>query len=258
MKKILIILIPILILILVSIFVVKLKLTPPTSLNTTKNDLSISELASLNQPTFRFQGKIEKIDGQTLVVNGKPPLDNPIAATDSAAQKISKSTLQALITPETKISGFSSSRAASSSAKLSLADLKINQTVTIFSSTDLRSLKGTEFTAESVLLIPTPVNTIQGKIIDIKDDTLTFETTAIPEIAIPNSKVTIPSQPSKIYQITLIKGIKISTSDPKNPKSLTQADLKANQDAIIFTEDDPLSQTQIKALKIIALIYVLK
>lgn len=242
MKKILIILIPLLVLILILFIFIKLKFIPAKTLSVPESPTVVSLLSSLNQPIFRFRGKIEKIENQSLIINGEPILDLPFLATNSTAQATPKLTLQVLINSSTKINN-----SATNSAKLSLANLKTNQTVIVSSPTDLRNLTGNEFTADSIVLLSSPIASIQGKITDIKNDILTINTTAIPAMTIPDSKVIITAQVAKTYQIIITPDTNISTGDPLNPKSLTQKDLKIDQTILIFTEDDPIFTTQITA-----------
>lgn len=256
MKKVLIIVLPILLLIsiLVYFFLFRFNQTLPVSKNIQEPKVFNAALASINQPVFLFEGRIEKINDQTLTITGEPILEIPVPASGSANQNVLKLTLQALVTSATEISNSSLTGTTTKTTKISLADLKINQIVIASSSTDLRGLKGNEFTAESVMVRYIPVFSIGGKVMEIKDNVLTVQTFAPPSLDKSDSKTPPSSAPEKTYQVAITRDTKysaLSSDYPPKATSITKQDIKIGKDATVLTEDNPNSQTQITALSII-------
>ncbi len=264
MQKIVLILLPILVIALVLVFLFRAKILPFTSrpttpiINISGNQLSAPNLSALTQPVTRFQGKIEKVENQALVLTGRPLFDTPLESTSTAAQAILSMTTRVIINSATEINRISplppSSASASSSTKISVQDLKAGQMVNILSSTDLRNLKTAEFTAKTITLLPSPQSTIRGKISNVKSNAFALKTEATPAVPIPNTKNTIPAQAAKTYAVTITKDILILAFSSKAEKqtNLTIADLKDNDLVTVFTEDN-LNQTSIKASEIIVL-----
>lgn len=193
MKKIILIVLPFVILLSAVILFTKFKdkLPLPVS-NPTKtvSGLPAAELKSVPDPIFRFQGRIEKIDGQILIVAGVPLPELPAAAT-SSSQLVPSLTMRITINPETKISQLSTTNSASNSAKLAFRDLKAGQSVIITSPNDLRQLKTAEFSAQTIELLPASPNSLQGKTVDQQVNILTEDNPAA-QTKIKAIKIEIP------------------------------------------------------------------
>lgn len=250
MKKILLLAVPVLVLIVIGVmFWNKLKAPSLNITNAPLNKIfkSVSEtsrsksssqppatdFSSLEQSANRFQGKIDKIEGQTLTVSGRALYNQTATTSSSPIQTAPFINARVIINSATEIQRPSKIKSATASAKLSLQDLKVGQLINIVSSSNLKGVKTAEFTAKTITLLPQTDNfLIRGKIAVIQEDNVVIET------------------PFRNYEIFLAKETSIYTGGKNNTKNLSRTDLKVGQDAIVNTKDDPSSANQITASKI--------
>lgn len=138
-------------------------LTNISKLNSDEQSIS-PNILSITLPVYSFYGKAESINGNTLTVTQNlasyqpmlPPAANPSGSIPTP--KITPVIYSVLVTNTTQISKLTkiiNPNTVDSSLqepKLTISDIAVDQLIIIYTTEDLRTLKGTTFEATSINL----------------------------------------------------------------------------------------------------------
>jgi len=241
----------------------------------------------ITQPVTSFSGKVEKIEGNTILVSNQYtiPQTAPISITVIPNQppvmptpQIKTITYKLLVTDKTQISqptaninylfktiippsapGFPTA----STPNLTVKNIKVGQYITVNSQDDLRTLLKNTFEA-TMINLPPIINTLNGKIVNVTNSTLTLKAfapvaAAPPMIALDTAP---PAPQEKEYTIHITQDTEISRNvydtnmtpgeppTPPKPEKLTLADLKADMRATVYTAEDVIETQTLTALRI--------
>jgi hypothetical protein len=273
--KIIILIVFILLLLSGGYFIIQRK---PNILSQTKTESTLPNYLFLTNPVNEYTGKVDKISGDVVWVSGKytiTPPPTPInAPTNKPGSMItvpplppSKTfTYQVTIAPYTIINRASTTVTylikkitPSPTPKLIIKDIRVGQTVTVYTDKDLRTLNSNEFEAYSIKLPPVN-NKITGKISEIKDKEGIIILKATPPIG---GQEPTPEKPKEVeYAVLVNSDTEISlliptvtpkagtTPKPPQPVNFTISDLKKDMQITIYTEADVIESQQLKALRI--------
>ena len=232
------------------------------------NNLSVSpNILYITQPVTSFSGIVDKIEGNRLFVSQKQTLTQnilpPVAMKASTlpsplpTPKTVTVTYRVVTSDKTQISQSATfinyllkTVTPSPVAKLTIKDVKVGQSVTVSSQTDLRTLAGNTFEATTVNL-PQITNTLNGKIVGLEENTLTLKAfTPVTSMANPGSAA--PAAPKeKEYRITITSDTEISRMDNQGkPEKLTLTDLKKDMQVTVYTAEDVTESQTLTALRI--------
>ena len=241
----------------------------------------------LTSPVNSLSGKVEKIEGNAVSISSQYALlqTAPIAITVMPNQppvmptpQIKTITYKLLVTDKTQISqptaninylfktitppsapGFPTA----STPNLTVKNIKVGQYITVNSQDDLRTLLKNTFEA-TMINLPPIINTLNGKIVNITNNTLTLKAfapvaAAPPMIALDTAP---PTPQEKEYTIYITQDTEISRNvygtnmtpgeppTPPKPEKLTLADLKADMRATVYTVEDVIETQTLTALRI--------
>ena len=229
----------------------------------------------ITQPVTSFSGKVEKIEGNTILVSNQYtiPQTAPISITVIPNQppvmptpQIKTITYKLLVTDKTQISqptaninylfktiippsapGFPTA----STPNLTVKNIKVGQYITVNSQDDLRTLLKNTFEA-TMINLPPIINTLNGKIVNVTNSTLTLKAFA-PVAAAPQEKeytihITQDTEISRnVYDTNMTPG---EPPTPPKPEKLTLADLKTDMRATVYTAEDVIETQTLTALRI--------
>jgi len=241
----------------------------------------------ITQPVTSFSGKVEKIEGNTILVSNQYtiPQTAPISIkvitnqpSDIPTPQIKTITYKLLVTDKTQISQPASNInylfktitpsgapgfPTASTPNLTVKNIKVGQYITVNSQDDLRTLLKNTFEA-TMINLPPIINTLNGKIVNITNNTLTLKAfapvaAAPPMIALDTAP---PTPQEKEYTIYITQDTEISRNvygtnmtpgeppTPPKPEKLTLADLKADMRATVYTVEDVIETQTLTALRI--------
>ena len=241
----------------------------------------------LTSPVNSLSGKVEKIEGNAVSISSQYALlqTAPIAITVMPNQppvmptpQIKTITYKLLVTDKTKISQPASNInylfktitpsgapgfPTASTPNLTVKNIKVGQYITVNSQDDLRTLLKNTFEA-TMINLPPIINTLNGKIVNITNNTLTLKAfapvaAAPPMIALDTAP---PTPQEKEYTIYITQDTEISRNvygthmtpgeppTPPKPEKLTLADLKADMRATVYTVEDVIETQTLTALRI--------
>jgi len=241
----------------------------------------------LTSPVNSLSGKVEKIEGNAVSISSQYALlqTAPIAITVMPNQppvmptpQIKTITYKLLVTDKTKISQPASNInylfktitpsgapgfPTASTPNLTVKNIKVGQYITVNSQDDLRTLLKNTFEA-TMINLPPIINTLNGKIVNITNNTLTLKAfapvaAAPPMIALDTAP---PTPQEKEYTIYITQDTEISRNvygtnmtpgeppTPQKPEKLTLADLKADMRATVYTVEDVIETQTLTALRI--------
>jgi len=241
----------------------------------------------LTSPVNSLSGKVEKIEGNAVSISSQYALlqTAPIAITVMPNQppvmptpQIKTITYKLLVTDKTQISQPASNInylfktitpsgapgfPTASTPNLTVKNIKVGQYITVNSQDDLRTLLKNTFEA-TMINLPPIINTLNGKIVNITNNTLTLKAfapvaAAPPMIALDTAP---PTPQEKEYTIYITQDTEISRNvygtnmtpgeppTPPKPEKLTLADLKADMRATVYTAEDVIETQTLTALRI--------
>ncbi|OIP23808.1 hypothetical protein AUK11_04640 [bacterium CG2_30_37_16] len=241
----------------------------------------------LTSPVNSLSGKVEKIEGNAVSISSQYALlqTAPIAITVMPNQppvmptpQIKTITYKLLVTDKTQISQPASNInylfktitpsgapgfPTASTPNLTVKNIKVGQYITVNSQDDLRTLLKNTFEA-TMINLPPIINTLNGKIVNITNNTLTLKAfapvaAAPPMIALDTAP---PTPQEKEYTIYITQDTEISRNvygtnmtpgeppTPPKPEKLTLADLKADMRATVYTVEDVIETQTLTALRI--------
>lgn len=242
-----------------------------SSLLTLDNRLVSPDILYLTFPVTSFSGKVEKIEGNTITVSqqmmlqqtilpvtqttpGQPPaIPTPVSKTLTYKVTVGKNTQ--IARQPIFVNYLFRKTVPPIATKLNLDDIKVGQTVTVSSTTDLRTLSAPQFEAVDIQL-SSIINTLNGKIVDIKGNSLTLK--AVPPLP-PSATVNAPAAAVKEqeYIVSITDETEISRinfpSDPSKqstPEKLSISDLKKDMRVTVYTNDDVTNAQTVNALRI--------
>lgn len=216
-----------------------------------------SNILLITQPVLSFSGIVEKIEGNTVTITQKVMEQSqivlPLAAVNTSPFPTPKSitiTYHVLVTDKTQISQSAifinyllKTVTPSPVAKLAIKDVKVGQSVTVSSQTDLRILAGNTFEAAAVNL-PQITSMLNGKIVGLEENTLTLKAFA-PVTGGP-------------FTITITQDTEISRMDNQGkPEKLAISDLKKDMQVTVYTAEDVTTSQNLTALRIEPMIPVI-
>lgn len=220
-----------------------------------KQSISPNILA-LTQPVTFFSGKVEKINGNTLTVTQSvassqpmlPPTANPSGPIPTP--KITTVTYSVLVTDTTPITQPSAymdpTTAATQKPKLTIKDIAVGQFITIYTQSDLRTLKGNSLEA-TMISLPAIQNSINGTIVDVKGNTLTLK--AFPMFNPGETSATPPQE--KNYSITLTSATTVTRPNAQGKQDqLALSDLKKDLRVLVVTNQDVSKAQSLTAVKV--------
>jgi len=241
----------------------------------------------LTSPVNSLSGKVEKIEGNAVSISSQYALlqTAPIAITVMPNQppvmptpQIKTITYKLLVTDKTQISQPASNInylfktitpsgapgfPTASTPNLTVKNIKVGQYITVNSQDDLRTLLKNTLEA-TMINLPPIINTLNGKIVNITNNTLTLKAfapvaAAPPMIALDTAP---PTPQEKEYTIYITQDTEISRNvygtnmtpgeppTPPKPEKLTLADLKADMRATVYTVEDVIETQTLTALRI--------
>ncbi|PIW73514.1 hypothetical protein CO005_01005 [Candidatus Roizmanbacteria bacterium CG_4_8_14_3_um_filter_34_9] len=241
----------------------------------------------LTSPVNSLSGKVEKIEGNAVSISSQYALlqTAPIAITVMPNQppvmptpQIKTITYKLFVTDKTQISQPASNInylfktitpsgapgfPTASTPNLTVKNIKVGQYITVNSQDDLRTLLKNTFEA-TMINLPPIINTLNGKIVNITNNTLTLKAfapvaAAPPMIALDTAP---PTPQEKEYTIYITQDTEISRNvygtnmtpgeppTPPKPEKLTLADLKADMRATVYTVEDVIETQTLTALRI--------
>lgn len=241
----------------------------------------------LTSPVNSLSGKVEKIEGNAVSISSQYALlqTAPIAITVMPNQppvmptpQIKTITYKLLVTDKTQISQPASNInylfktitpsgapgfPTASTPNLTVKNIKVGQYITVNSQDDLRTLLKNTFEA-TMINLPPIINTLNGKIVNITNNTLTLKAfapvaAAPPMIALDTAP---PTPQEKEYTIYITQDTEISRNvygtnmtpgeppTPPKPEKLTLADLKTDMRATVYTAEDVIETQTLTALRI--------
>lgn len=226
----------------------------------------------LTQPVTSFSGKVEKIDGNKIIVsqqmttsqNVLPIPLNPLGQTSPIpTPKIMKVTFQVVVTDKTIINRpatlvnylFKTTSLGTPPPAVipetTIKDIKIDQIIIVNTTKDLRTLDGDIFEATTINLPPV-ANTLNGKIINLEGNVLTIKGFAQTMAGITEKeyRISINSDTEisrNIYNVNMTPGE--PPTAPK-PEKLTIGDLKKDTQVSIYTAEDIIESQILTALRI--------
>lgn len=237
-----------------------------------KNQIS-SDILLLTQPVTNFSGKVDKIEGNAILVSqqfsqaqpvmaappvttpGQPPpaIPTPLPPKTISYKFVINVTTQ-ISRPPVFISYLLTTPTPPAVEKLTIKDIKPGQYVTLNTNSDLRTLAGTEVTAASIQLPQIP-NSINGKISNISGSTLSVKAFApnqngpgMAGAGVANATIAPPKELT--YTVSVTDSTEISRygqveppkdgSMPKGPvvEKLSLSDLKVDMQLTVFTDVD--------------------
>lgn len=256
-----------------------------------------SDILFLTQPVTNFSGKVDKVEGNAVWVSqqftlaqnytmapppvltpgqSSPAIPTPIPPKNISYKVLVNSNTQ-ISRPPVYISYLLITPPPSVPVKLSVKDIKQGQFITLNTNTDLRTISGNEFTANSIQL-PQIQNSINGKISSISGNTLLVKAFAPIQngpggMAIGSA--TIPPPKEVIYSVTVTDATEISrygqmepskeTETPKEgglinkppaPEKLSVSDLKADMQITVYADIDVTATQKFTALRIEPMIVI--
>jgi len=241
----------------------------------------------LTSPVNSLSGKVEKIEGNAVSISSQYALlqTAPIAITVMPNQppvmptpQIKTITYKLFVTDKTQISQPASNInylfktitpsgapgfPTASTPNLTVKNIKVGQYITVNSQDDLRTLLKNTFEA-TMINLPPIINTLNGKIVNITNNTLTLKAfapvaAAPPMIALDTAP---PTPQEKEYTIYITQDTEISRNvygtnmtpgeppTPPKPEKLTLADLKTDMRATVYTAEDVIETQTLTALRI--------
>jgi len=241
----------------------------------------------LTSPVNSLSGKVEKIEGNAVSISSQYALlqTAPIAITVMPNQppvmptpQIKTITYKLFVTDKTQISQPASNInylfktitpsgapgfPTASTPNLTVKNIKVGQYITVNSQDDLSTLLKNTFEA-TMINLPPIINTLNGKIVNITNNTLTLKAfapvaAAPPMIALDTAP---PTPQEKEYTIYITQDTEISRNvygtnmtpgeppTPPKPEKLTLADLKADMRATVYTVEDVIETQTLTALRI--------
>ncbi len=240
---------------------------------------NLADILFFTSPVNEFTGIIDKISGNSIWVSGKytitPPPTPPNNPTNVPGQVITvpplpptkKFTYKVNIVaytvvnrPETPIIYLYKKGTPTPTPTLTIKDMREGQLATVYTTSDLRSLKQNEFDAYAVKLGPLN-NIITGKIknINIREGMIIIK--AIPP-AKPSPDQAAPSPKEIEYAISVTADTEIShlgtgettktaaAAKPPQPAKFQLNELKADIQITVYTEQDVTDTQKVKALRI--------
>lgn len=263
--------------------------------NTPSNKAVSPNILYITQPVNSLTGKVEKIEGNVVSISSQYTLPQtaPIAITVMPNQppvmpipQIKTITYKLLVTDKTQITQPTSNinylfktvalppgapglgapgLPTTSTSNLTVKNIKVGQYITVNSQDDLRTLLKNTFEATTINLPPI-ANTLNGKIVNVTNNTLTLKAFIHVAAARPMIAVNIapPAPQEKEYTINITQDTEISRTSftlptllkpgempppPKNEK-LSISDLKVDMQATVYTAEDATETQTLTALRI--------
>jgi len=131
--------------------------------------------------------------------------------------------------------------------KLTTKDIKVGQSITVNTQTDLRTFTGNTLEATSISLPPI-LNTLNGKVLKIEKNTLTIKAFS-PFSPDPNISPQPPQE--KEYQITLTEETEISRMNQQGaPEKLSLSDIKKDTQINVYAAEDVTQTQKLTALRL--------
>lgn len=245
-------------------------------------DNSSSNILFITNPVTSFNGRVDKIEGNSVFVSQQITLNQPFAGGPATAEAgkgvpspfptpISKVlSFKVNLTPNTQISRPSAfipyiARLVTPAppSKLSVQDIKVGQLISISTNTDLRTIATDTFEATSIQL-PGVQNNLQGTISRISGNIIIMKAIS----SQPPAMGTTPQPPKELeYTVTTTSTTEISRYKqmaPPNPGEVltpptTQTsqieefkleDLKVGMQIIVFAAEDVVSTQKLTAMRI--------
>ena len=229
----------------------------------------------ITQPVLSFSGIVEKVEGNTVTITQKvmeqSQITLPLAAVNASPFPTPKSitvTYRVLVTDKTQISQPATfinyllkTVTPFPVAKLTIKDVKVGQSVTVNSQTDLRTLAGSTFEAATVNLPPI-TSMLSGKIVGLEENTLTLKA------FIPVTSGPMGAGNEKEFTITITQDTEISrmpaiapaapgeTPQTAKAEKLAPSDLKKDMQVTVYTAEDVTTSQNLTALRIEPMILV--
>lgn len=235
----------------------------------------------LTSPITSFNGKVDKVQGNSVWVSQQFTLyQGGSMMPPAAAPPAAGSSPTTIPTPATKVVSFKVNITANTQInrpsnfipylvktvtpapppKLSIKDIKVGQPVTVNTNSDLRTLSTDEFDALSIQL-PQSQNSLNGKISKISGNGFIMKAFGPQPYVMGISPV--PPKETE-YTITLTSNTEISRykyqEPPKpgeamlpatpKPEEFTLADLAADMQVTVFTAEDVTSTQKLTAMRI--------
>lgn len=232
------------------------------------------DILYLTNPVTTFSGTIDAVHGNTITVSQEMTLTQSLTAPANPSQapakpQTKKITYSVLVndktiinqSPETipylfkQVPVGTASAVPAMTGNLQINDLKTGQFITINSTTDLRTLLGNQFTA-TLINVSSKTFFINGKITNINAQEITVLGTTS-SINMANNANLL--QPTKEKEYTIVANQDTEISSINSSADLTKisqpikysfSDLKANQQVMVYTNDDPGTTNKATALLI--------
>jgi len=217
----------------------------------------------ITQPVYSFSGVVEKIEGNTLTLTQKvteqlpiiPPQINPnTPVSPFPTPKTIILTYRFLITDKTQISRpptyinyLFKNTPPPPVPKLTIKDIKVGQSINVYTQTDLRTFTGNTLEATSISLPPI-LNTLNGKVLKIEKNTLTIK--AFPPF-IPDPSTSPQPLQEKEYKIIFTEETEISRMNQQGaPEKLSLSDIKKDTQINIYVAEDVTQNQKLTALRL--------
>lgn len=240
---------------------------------------NLPDILFFTNPVNEFTGIIDKISGNSIWISGKytitpppTPPNNPTAIPGQLitvpplppfkkfTYKVNIASYTLLNRPVTPIIYLFNKNTPTPIPPLTINDLKTGQLITVYTTSDLRSLKQNEFDAHAVKLGPVN-NIISGKITDIniRDGVIILK--AIPPVK-PSLDQFTPSPKELEYSISISSDTEISrpgisvsskadiTTKPSEPIKFQLSELKTDILIKVYSDQDITDIQKVKALRI--------
>lgn len=192
-------------------------------------------LMAVTQPVYSVIGSVETVENEQLTISvllasGKKTdimLTVPVTNTTSIFRQVSPNANNA-------------PRPLTANSGLTLSDIKAGDIVSVTSTEDLRSIKESRVTAQSIE-IGSPVKTLMGTITGVSGNVITMQGT----VRSPFAQMAMPLSPSgETYEVTIVSSTEINqqqaNTDPTvnvEPKKLSISDLKVDQYVTVYYQD---------------------
>ncbi len=232
----------------------------------------------ITQPVTTFSGTVDSVSGNVITVSrmmtlsqtnypqpGSKPAVNPSPQPTPVTKKITfrvKITSNAIINlPPAMINYLFLTPTPAPAPKLTISAIKAGQTVTITSTTDLRTNTSGIITAAAILLNePTAVN---GKITAVTGNVLTVKGTAFLLVPPPDPMAFPSISKEATYTVNVTGNTEISRYKPVTAvptpgqvpptlekEKLSLADLKPGLQVTVYTDQDITASQNLSALRI--------
>ncbi len=201
------------------------------------------DILYLTSPVTVFSGRVDKIAGNTLWVSQKL---SSSAQNKMVIFKVRIGQKTVIERPQNTLAYLFKPITPTPPPKPTASDIRVGQTVTAYTSGDLRTASNNEFEA-TIIALPPVTTSIYGKFVSVSGETLTL---TAQDPANPNQQKTYSVSVTKDTEISGGVGLALDPSKPSAPQKFELSYLKSGMQVNVYSVEDVILSSNLTALRI--------